>query len=450
MSTELWAGILPFDSDDSSIVLKCALTTAASVAAPAVGPAGTITGSGHTFNGVYGFKPAAAGNSGITFTDSPGYANLDYAGQLSFEISREVVCANQSSVGSSGTSPGGVQWTLVWGNGTNTGSLRKVGGTPSSFQTRAHNSSDTASISYIHSENKDAMVRVTYSWLGANVWLWVDGKPVSAWTTAPTRNTLWADQFKNISVMSSSGGVNPERDGYMRNLIVSTKPANPPVHPGKRVAFLGHSFSVTYSNLAVNNDNYEITIANELRKLAMKSGYDLDTAAFGIGGAYWDRSLTGLDIYDYVNTAMAYLPQYLVCYGPTNDVGNAGYVAGTTDSDIKLALGLVAAHNNINNLVKIIFCNTPSRYGLSDSSWSPSTQGNIRAANALIDLLPAYWNTTYPTQAGKLVVCDLFSAWGGMAPSAQVMVGQRAGTFANLHPSGLGCFIAARAIWDKM
>lgn len=443
-------GILPFDTDDSSVILRCSLLSAAAVSAPAVGPAGTITGTTHTFDSLLGFKPAASGNSGITFADPTGYADLDKAGQLSFEISREVVCANQSSTNSSGTSPGGVQWSLVWGNGSNTGTIRKVGGSPSNYQLRTHNASDTAGLVYIHSESKSDMVRVTYSWCGGIVRFFIDGMPIDSWSTLPTRNTSWANQFKNISVMSAASGVNPERDGYMRNLIVSSRPVVLPMNALHRIAFLGHSFSATYSVLTVNVDNYHSTIASELRRLAAIRGYDVATNAFGVAGGYWDPALTALDIRDYIAAMLAWHPSELVLYGPTNDVANAGFVAATVDAAIKAALTTIANDARSVNIRRILFLNTPSRLGLNDATWSDTTKANLTAENINMAARPAWWDATFPTHAGKLVVGDLFTAWGELNPTNAVMVGQRSGLYTNLHPAVTGTRLTAELIAARL
>lgn len=444
---EQFTGILPFDADDSSIILKCSLRTAASVAAPAVGPAGTITGVSHTFDPQYGFRPADSGNSGILFSNATGFAALDNAGQLSYEISKRVATALQASQQSDGTSPAGVQWQLVWGNGSNTGSIRKVSGSPSNLQLRTHNTGDTAGVLYIHSDDKPDMVRITYSWIGSKVMMFIDGKPVGTFSTTPTRNTRWSNQFQNIAVMAASGGVNPERDGYMRDLIISSRPVMLPVHQQKRVVFLGHSFSVTYSDLAVNVNNYDVTVATELRKRALQRGYDLETRAFGVGGGYWDPALSTSDIRDYVATALAAMPNILVCYGPVNDVASASFNATTVDTEIKTDLTTVGNHAAMRSLDQILFVNVPSRAGGSaDGSFSEATRNNIVAANTNIDALPSWWNSTFPAYSGRLRAVDLFNAWGGMNPASNVMVGQRSGSLNNLHPSCLGIRIIAEEI----
>lgn len=440
-------GILPFDSTDSSIILRTSLTSAASVAAPAVGPAGVIYGTAHTFDS-RGFRAAPTGNSGIRFSNPTGFAALDNAGQISFEISREVLCALQSSVQSSGTNPGGPEWVLTWdAGGAEWGAMRKIGGVPSSWQVRTHNSGDTGSTLYVHSENKPEMVRVTTSWIGGLISMWIDGAPIPAWTTAPTRVTRWANQFQNISVMCFGTGSNPSRDGFMRNLIISSEPVMLPRHPLKRVAFLGHSFSVSYSANTVNNLNYDVQIASELRKLCVARGFDVETNAFGVGGAYWDPAITAFDIRDYITAAMASLPNILVLFGGTNDVGGGSFNATTVDTEIKAALTTIAGNAAIGAVERIVFCTTPTRFGLS-TGWTDVTRANIVAHNASIRALPVWWNATFPAQTGKLVVADAFSAWGGMDTTRQVMAGQRSGAFDDLHPNCLGSQIFAQIIGE--
>jgi hypothetical protein len=110
-------GILPYDSTDSSILLKSSLTSAGSVSAPSIGSAGTVVGTGHTFDSVLGFKAATSGNSGIYFQNLTGYAALDAAGQISFEIEKAIVGSYSPTYASEGTTPS-TQWTLTWGDGS--------------------------------------------------------------------------------------------------------------------------------------------------------------------------------------------------------------------------------------------------------------------------------------------------------------------------------------------
>lgn len=448
MSAPLF-GILPFESTDSSIILKCSLLSAAAVAAPAVGPAGTITNASTArFDPVLGFRPAESGNSGIAFANATGFADLDDAGQVSFEISRDVVCALASSVNSQGTNPGGVQWTMTHSNGTNYGALRKIGGTPSYYQLRPHNASDTGGVLYVHSENKADMVRITYSWNRGRYALFVDGRPVSVFSTTPTRAARWSNQWQTINLMSHTSGSSPERDGYMRNFILSREPAALFNNAQQRVAFLGHSFSVTYSNQgAVNVDNYDVTVATALRRHAIARGYDIEVGAYGVAGGYWVTALSATQIRAHVATAMASRPAVLVLYGATNDVGSPLFTAAAFEADMKTDLGTIAAHAAMPGVRRIVLLNTPSRYGAT-TDWNATARANILAANGVAGGLPAWWDATYPAYAGRLVVGDHFNAWGGMVPATTVMVGQRNGLFTNLHPSAVGCDVLAQLIAD--
>jgi hypothetical protein len=343
-----------------------------------------------------------------------------------------------------GYAPPALEWWFTWGNGVNYGALRKIV-TSNAVSLRFHESLDTLSNISIHSENKPDFIRITVSWVGAAFQVYVNDAPVQAWTIAPTKNARWANQFQNIGVMSFPSGTNPCRAGTMRNLIIASEPAMVPRHPRRRVAFLGHSFSVTFSDTAVNYGNLETTISSELRKIAIRAGYDLECATFGVGGGFWDPALSALDILDHIPAAMATLPHVLVCYGPTNDVANAGFNAATVDAAIKTGLTTIAGNIGINAIEKLVFCTTPSRSGAT-TQWNDTTRANILASNANILALPAWWNATFPAHAGKLVIADLFSAWGGMFPGTPVMIGQRSGALDDLHPSILGCRAAADLI----
>lgn len=438
-------GILPYESSDSSIIFKCSLKSPADVAAPEIGPAGTITNASTArFDPVLGFRPAESGNSGITFSSITGFESLDNCGQLSFEISRAVLCVDtRQSVGSN---PGSVQWTLTHGNGSNYGAIRKVGGTPPSFVWRTRDSGDTQGLAYFHSEEKSEFVRLTYSWSGGTLRMFVDGKPVNHWSTAPSRITRWVNQFQNVHCMSFASGGSPNRDGYMRNLLIAKEPVAIFKNPNSRVTFLGHSFATSYSiDTAATPANYDNTVGSLLRQAAVSKGYDLDLSVAGVGGGYWDPAITAFDILDYVDDAMLTKPHFLVLYGGTNDVGGGSYTDAGYEAALQTALTTIGTDGWASNIRKIILFTTPSRSGLY-TNWDDATRSRIDSSNAIIAALPAWWDATYPALAGKLVVEDLFAAWGGMYPARSVMVGQRTGSFDDLHPTSLGCSIIAELV----
>ena len=290
------------------------------------------------------------------------------------------------------------------------------------------------------------MVRVTYSWVEGKYALFIDGRPISVWSTTPTKNARFANQWQNINLMAHTSGASPERDGYMRNVIVSKEPASIFVNPKRRFSFLGHSFSVTYTNQnTVNVDNYDVTVATALRKYAVARGYDLDIGAFGVGGGYWIPALSANQIRTHIPAALAFRPDILVLYGPTNDVSSPLYTTANFETEIKTDLGTIAAHAAMPGISKILFLNTPSRCGTS-VDWNDTTKNNIISANAAIASLKSWWDATYPAYAGRLVPVDLFNAWGGMIPANSVMVGQRSGSLNNLHPSCYGSDIIAEVV----
>ena len=434
-------GILSYGSNDPSIILKCSLRSRAAVAAPEIGSAGTITNASTArFDANFGFRPGETGNSGITFASVAGFQALDNCGQVSFDINREILCVDTRQ--SIGTNPS-VQWTFVASNGTNYAAIRKIGGVPPPFGVKMHDAGDTQGLAYFHSDGKAEFVRVCLSWNAGSLALFVDGKRVNHWQTAPTRITRWVNQFQNICCMSFTSGGSPNRDGFMRDLLVSREPVHFFTQPEKRFAFLGHSFATTYTNdTTPSGINYDNSVGGYIRQHFNRSAFDVGIEAFGVGGGYWDPAITAFDIGDYAAATVAAKPNYIVCYGGTNDVGGGAYNDAGYLSGIQTALGIIASDAWAPKIERIVFMTTPSRSGIV-TSWNDATRANILSSNAVIQTLPAWWNGTYPALAGKLVTADLFNAWGGMYPPRPVMGGQRSGAFDDLHPSSLGCKIIA-------
>ena len=199
-------GPLPFSSDDSSILLKSTLQTAAAVTSPTIGSAGTISASGITFAEGYGFKRAASGSCGITWSNLTGFEALDEAGQISFEIERAAICTAGSAYGAVADATN-LGWIVTWTNdgGTTYGNLRTGSGDPSTNVLSFKNAGETNGSFQAHAQTKDDFVRVTITWNKGRVAFILDGA-VIAMGTAPTRSVAWANQFTTIWLMHFNQG----------------------------------------------------------------------------------------------------------------------------------------------------------------------------------------------------------------------------------------------------
>lgn len=453
MSQSYPAGILPYGSSDPSIIFKCSLQSLADIAAPAVGPAGTVFGTGHTV-GALGFHPAASGNSGVTFSNIPGHLDLDRAGQISFECDSYTLTAEQASSGSSGWTPLGTEWFLTWDDGATAGWLRKISLT--NFDVRLHPTDPTIGVALLHSQERPAnsYSRVTLSWRGAKVDLWIDGYLVTPNVQTYRVNFLTA-AFKNLNILSHISGVNPSRVSYMRNILVSTKPVSYPIPASSSsVCLFGHSFANANGDDNNTTSNLDGQLKHKLRKYyaSLAGGIPGDIFTGGIGGGYVDTALiadANFHLSTKVVAAMKLSPQKVVVLAGTNDVNAAAFSASAFETAFKSMMTSFATGLNAANISKIVVCTVCSVIGLSGED-NPTTEANITAANATINALPAWWDATYPALSGRLVIADTFAAWGGARPTQKVMIGQLLGSLANLHPSPLGNDLLAKCIVNKM
>ena len=65
---------------------------------------------------------------------------------------------------------------------------------------------------------------------------------------------------------------------------------------------------------------------------------------------------------------------------------------------------------------KLVIGNVPSR-AANSSFVGPPHSTAIDEANAIIEAIPTWWNTTYPARTGAIVVADRFTAFGGHTPN---------------------------------
>lgn len=451
MSQAYPVGILPYSSTDPSILLKCSLRSAAAVAAPVAGPAGAITGTGHSFDADLGYKPAPTGNSVVRFANIPGHLNLDRAGQLSFDIDSYTICAQQSSYASVGYTPGGTEWLMTWDNDSLYGYLRKLNATNIGY--KLSNSDTTGASLLLHSQNKGSYSRVTLSWAGSAFDIYVDGYKITP-TTATSRVVYTTAQWKNLNILAYITGTGPSRSSYVRDVLLSSKPVSYPMPTVlSSVCVFGHSFANSYSTDNNTTSNLDGQLFHLLRKALGARGYRSHLYSGGIDGGYVDNALIGdsnLHLSTKVAAALLSSPQSIVLLMGTNDCNSASFSsAANFDTSYKAIITAFVTGTNGANIQRIVATTVTSVIG--HSTYDTSTiAANRDAVNAKIALLPAWFDATYPTMAGRLKVADLFDKWGGARPTENVMIGQLLGTLVNLHPSPLGNQKQAESIVGRL
>jgi lysophospholipase L1-like esterase len=440
------AGILPYDSTDASIILRCDCRSLAEVtAAGGVEPnAGT-----NEFDATLGFK-ALGTNGGLRFVEPAGFAALDLAGQVSFEIESKAISDVNAGILSDGENWGANTYLLLLRDSTAANYLRLLIDSAERFfmsEVKASSSGGASpSSSTVRSTTfgKDRFARVTVSWQGNQYSLYVDGR----WLFTGLRNAYPSARIGTRVVLLSGDGLGNSLAGYYaRNLLVSTKPVSFASHPAiKRPAFVGHSFvgRVRY----VPTESYrDHGIGQAVGAAINARGIEWNfpssnAAAFFTSGATILRS-GGSPIKTDLDLMIAYKPDLVVYIGGTNDAINAAFLTNKAQIVDDLKLDIIDA---LGVAQRMVVCNVPSVIGNSANYATSQRDEYVRQLNAEIAALPAWWDATYPARAGALVVADLWSALGGANPPAANFWGTALGTFTDLHPSAAGNLLIGREI----
>lgn len=439
-------GILPFESSHPSIILRCACTSLDAVTA--AGGAEASTGT-NEFDSALGFK-ALTTSGGLRFNTPSGYAALDIAGQVSFEIEAAAICEPNSSIRSQGADWSANTYLLVLRDGTAANYMRLLMDSAERFFFSANTASASGGTSPSSSTiksttlGKQRFARVTLSWVGNRYSLYVDGR----WLFSGDRNKYPAANIgTRIELLSGAGLGNGLVGYYARNIVVSTQPVSFASHPAlKRPAIVGHSFGGRVRYLPTDSyRDHSIgqAIGGELNARGLAWNFPSNNSAvFYSSGATILRS-GGNPLSSQVALAAAYRPDLAVYIGGTNDVINAAWSVNRAQvlADIKLdIIDLMASAK------RIVVCNVPSTKGNSSNYTISRNDRNTNEINSDISTLPAWWDATYPARAGALVVADIWTALGADEPPAQNFWGLALASGDDLHPSAAGNVILGREI----
>lgn len=451
--TQQAVGILPFGSSDTSAILQCTLKTLAEVQAN--GGAERNVGK-CTFDTIKGVS-ANATNGGVVFTTPAGYAALDFAGQVSFEIETAGVSVINSSILSSGTDQTGNVYFFVMSDAGGSNYLRMmmdanerifIGWTTGGV---AGGTSPSSSSVQITSFGKAQFCRVTISWIGNQYDLYIDGN----WLFTGNRNGIPAGNIGAKINISASGGLgNAMVNIYARNLIVSTKPVYRAIHPAiRKLAVVGHSFATRakmwdYSQ-AYRDRSIGLAIRTRLEARGISAGMPNDSSlVFGSSGATILRSV-GNPIQTQVDLCVAQNVDAVVYLGGTNDVLRASWstdraqVLADLKSDLTDLLGAA-------NTTRVVLPNVPSTYANSANFASSNSDANVGDINADFSTIPAWWDANNPTRTGAIIVVDQYRISGGTPPRADWFWGTALGNHADLHPSSVGGWELGTAIADAL
>lgn len=431
-------GWLPYGASDSSILLQHPLTSDPSAYFATISTH-TKQGSGHVYDSVLGFCPNGAGNhrlAGLT-----GSSALDHGGQISFEVTREFVCEDDSANFSFGYTPAAADEFCLSYVPT-TGS---AGGWGVKSTTKAFYSSSGLGSSLslnLSSAGKGGYVTVNYGWSGGRVggtlWMAIDGKIVDS--AARNAATL-ATAFANLYIGGDRGTSKWMAAGYyIRNLQISTRPPMFPILPKLRyIAILSDSMCNS-DDPAAGTYNDAVTSYSMRQRFAEKGLY-AGTYNVSVNGGYrLDNSSPGSYLKDQLPALLANNPTVVVIRGGTNDAqgsrcSQSTWLASVTD--------YITDCFAVSSVQIIVLANIPS------AKYYPTPQASeIATGNTKLQAAADAWRAANPTDPREIVVVDCYNRLGGENPPAGSFIGQVNGLSDNLHLSAYGHYAHGMAIAD--
>jgi len=436
-------GLLKYEGPvDSSVILRCSMGSLAEITA--LGGAEVTAGS-NEYSTQYGVRPRLT-NGGIKFVSVAGYASLDAAGQLSYEIETPAVCINNAVAPSVGND---------WGGNTPILTLREAAGgtTPANYMRHYQDASERPQVVSnaggvlgtstspgsipleITSAGKGAYTRFAWSWVGNEYDFYIDG----IWQFRGLRAGRWTGNVaERIDFMSGANTtVGAPAGFYGRNLLVSTKNAIFPVDRRlAKVGVFGHSFG----------DRWKMTYSDYYRDGYGAGAFRAAMMRYGLG-CYIPAdnssiiSLAGAEIRAAAATTMNSVLAQIVAqnctvvhvYVGTNDCLQATFGTNLAQiiTDLKTYLTAIL---NCDQTRLVVLHKVISTSGNA----AVARDENVQILNAQYDLLPAWANATFATKQNALRVADDFTEFGGLTPTPKMIQGLLRGTFADSHPSTFG------------
>jgi lysophospholipase L1-like esterase len=137
---------------------------------------------------------------------------------------------------------------------------------------------------------------------------------------------------------------------------------------------------------------------------------------------------------------------YVIIMGGTNDAagdaGARGGVAPNFAADLLSMCRILLNNPQTKGIVMQTIMSLKGNAGFA----SPAYVAYTSQVNAAIGALPSVWDATYPGEAGKIKVVDVFTATGGEAAAANMEKGTLTGALNDLHPSAFADVISGNLI----
>lgn len=450
-------GFLPWGSSDASVIVQepfdLGLVDDTNI---------TETGSGAVYSD--GVSLAGGGNGlKIDFSASGlnEAGNLDSGFQIRFEIAKEYLCFYDVSNSADGHQPTYTSETILSWNeegvdaqadnrslfrvsGISAGQGNKIQLIPEGSSSR-----EAAVLMSAFDDPYWATVHIwgdgTYISVAVDGQLMVDaiqhGLAASAWSF------MWigTDRGYTTTGNASFGTTEPNRF-KIRRLQVSTATPTFGSLPSNYIGFVGDSFvdnsKDEYAAIAGGGfrwsgvaDVYNGRFALQLRaRLRMKYGIDFNPYLYEGGGGHFMTGSISPPLYDDLATYKAENCHFHVLQLGTNDATETDGAPIGFELWMHRVIDDIMSTANSKGLVigTIPSLTARNRSTISGDSYDTSQyREQVATLNAIIARAPAWWDETYPTKRGRVVVADTFAALGGEnGRERKVFLGQSISTFA--------------------
>jgi lysophospholipase L1-like esterase len=399
------------------------------------------------FDPVLGFCPEAKNE--FYLPNLTGYQNLDYGGQISFEVSRAWLANNENASpnwpNSSGYIPASNEFFLS--------ALATTGGAQTIIRKYTTGGADAYLSStdlpfYVSSQGKGDFVRVNIGWNGGRVggkfWVAIDDALVSS----VTRNSsTLSGMFANFYLGSDRGvaGSYANTGYYIRNLQISNKAPVFTYHPrAGSIAILSDSTANT-GDVIYGSYRDAVTSCSMQRRLSRQRNLDSVVPIVSVNGGYRiDNSAPGQYLRDQLPAVLATKPTVVVIMGGTNDAAGSRCSQSTWQAAVADYINDCFA----TDYVKMVVLAAPMT--LTYASAYTAYEGEVLIAKTKMQAAAYAWRAANPTDPRKVVVADRYTALGGTNPPPGTFIGQVDGLSDNLHCSGLGHVLQGYCIADAI
>ena len=455
-------GIIKFGSTDESVVYQHALDEK-----PAIG---TELGTGISYD-ANGLNTNGTGALQLDLS-SLDFTSLTRSGQISFDIISTAIghAASYNSYAHTG-SDGGVpdvdnDYLLSWSDEAGTagkaGRLFLAAGNVFEYQMEWGDTNGEFSQRLTNHGRSTEYETITLSWHGDVLTMYISGSPFSRLLNGIQ---LPADLFKYITVSSyqnrDTTAFIASAGRLIKNIIVSNRPVMLAGHPMlSKIVFMGDSFGIaaaTRSLASTTRFNYQPAriVSGYLGSRGLKlSAPTTDLPRTGSTNHSYTSTSVNASVIDDTGTAAAKIgdtvtatlaekPSIISINGGINDVRKgAGYDIAVFETEYKSLLSALLAAGE--STQKVFVNNIISHIG--DAAFY-TAQSITRTAeiNAVINALPAWWDAANPSDTGRVIVVDIFNAFGGEPANDNTILGRWNINYPSydneLHPSSYGGWI---------